>query len=285
MIIPNADTLTKEAHDELKACGGTFGSANVGNCSGEAQNRGMTNSADTIIGKVLEVVDRLDPNTYVIYVSDNGTPMYGRANLDFIDNLFITRKGRGKGTAYESGTRVPMAIRGPDIPKGSNTDAYVDSLDLFSTILEFAGLQAPKTVPNRKGDGMTTVDSVSLSPLLFRKAKATRDADKGYLLSETINLMTADRTRQAGARNGAYKIVCTNGYATDECEFFNVLKDPLEEYPLEKPASCADYAAGRWKTSDARWQYCRLNEVLATESFMQPGYDIDLAPGPGLPRE
>ncbi len=285
MIIPNADTLTKEAYDELKACGGTFGTANVGNCSGEAQMRGMTNSLDTIIGKVLEAVDQLDPNTYIIYISDNGTPMYGRANLDFIDNMYLTKKGRGKGTAFESGTRVPMAIRGPGIAKNSNTEAYVDTLDLFSTILDFAGLKAPATVPNRKGNGTTTVDSVSLSPLLFKKAKATRDADKGYLLTETINLMTPDRTRQAGARNGAWKIVCTNGYANSDCEFFNLAKDPLEEYPLEKPASCADYAAGKWKTSDPQWNYCRLNEVMAKESFMQPGYEINLAPGPGLPRE
>ena len=285
MIVPNADTLTKEAYDELKACGGTFGSANVGNCSGEAQMRGMTNSVDTIIGKVLEAVDRLDPNTYVIYVSDNGTPMYGRPLLDFIDNMYLTRKGRGKGTAFESGTRVPMAIRGPNVPKNTNSDAYVNSLDLFATILDFAGLATPKTVPNRNGDGTTSVDSVSLSPLLFNKAKANRDTDRGYMLTETINLMTPDRTRQAGVRNGTHKIVCTNGYAVSDCEFFNVAKDPLEEYPLEKPASCTDYAAGKWKPSEARWHYCRLSEVMATESFMQPGYDINIAPGPGLPRE
>lgn len=283
MIIPNADTLTKPAYDELAACGGKFGSAEVGNCSGEAQMRGMTNSVDTVIGKVLEAVDKLDSNTYVIYVSDNGTPMYGRANLDFIDNMYLTKTGRGKGTAFESGTRVPMAIRGPQIAKNSNSDAYVDSLDLFATILDFAGVATPKTVPNRKGDGMTAVDSVSLSPLLFKKAKSTRDANQGFLLSETINLMTPDRTRQAGARNGAYKIVCTNGYANADCEFFNVLKDPLEEYPLDKPASCADFA--KWKTSESRWQYCRLNQVVATESFMQPGYDLNIASGPGLPRE
>jgi arylsulfatase A-like enzyme len=283
MIIPNADTLTREAYDELKACGGTFGTANVGKCSGEAQMRGMTNSVDTVIGKVLEAVDKLGQDTYVIYISDNGTPMYDRPNLDFIDNLYLTKKGRGKGTAFESGTRVPMAIRGPGIQKNTNTDAYVDTLDLFSTILDFAGLKAPTSVPNRKGNGATTLDSVSLAPLLFKKAKSTRDTDKGYLLTETINLMTPDHTRQAGVRNGAYKIVCTDGYASANCEFFNLLKDPLEEYPLDKPASCADYPKGKWKTSEPAWQYCRLNDVMATESFMQPGYDITLAPGPALP--
>ena len=201
MIIPNADTLTPEAFDELKACGGTFGTANTGDCSGEAQMRGMTNSIDSIIGRVLDAVDKLGKDTYVIYISDNGTPMYGRPKLDFIDNMYLTRKGRGKGTAYESGTHVAMAIRGPGIAKNSVSDAMVDTTDLFSTILGFAGIEPPKMVPNSGGTGTVALDSVSLAPILFKKAKESRDPYKGYLLAETVNLMTADKTRQAGARN------------------------------------------------------------------------------------
>ncbi len=72
--------------------------------------RAMTNSMDTIIGKVLDVVDKLDPNTYVIYLGDNGTWMFG-PQREFIDNMYITRRERSKGTTYESGVRVSMAIR------------------------------------------------------------------------------------------------------------------------------------------------------------------------------
>jgi arylsulfatase A-like enzyme len=194
--------------------------------------------------------------------------MYARPNLDFIDNMYLTKTGRGKGTAYESGARVPMAIRGPGIAKNSSSDAWVDTADLFATILDFAGLETPKLVVDSAGTGKIAVDSVSLSPILFRNARATRDADKGYLLTETVNLMTADKTRQAGARNGTYKIVCTNGFASKDCQFFNLAKDPLEEYPLEKPAGCADYVAGKWKPAEPKWNYCRLNEVVAKESFM-----------------
>lgn len=282
MAVPNADTLPPAALAEMKSCGGHFGTAELGSCKGEQVMRAMTSSVDTLIGKVLEAVDKV-PDTYVIYISDNGTPMYDRPGLDFIDNMYLTIKGRGKGTAFESGTRVPMAIRGPGIARSSSTDAYVDTVDIFATILDFAGLAVPKTVPAATGGGTVTVDSVSLSPLLFNKARSTRNADKGFLLTETINLMTPDRTRQAGARNGAYKIVCTNGLGMANCEFFNLVKDPLEEFPLPKPASCEDYARGRWKASSPQWNYCRLNEVLAKESFMQPGYVAQDTPGPGLP--
>lgn len=113
MAVPNADTLDAPSLAEMKACGGTFGSNTVGSCSGEALNRAMTNSLDTVFGRLLEAVDAVAPGTYVIFVSDNGTPMYGRPQLDFIDNMYITRKERGKGTAYESGARVAMAVRGP----------------------------------------------------------------------------------------------------------------------------------------------------------------------------
>ena len=268
MVVPNRDTLDAKAYEEMKQCGGKFGSADLGSCTGEQVMRAMTNSVDTVIGKVLDAVDALDRDTYVIYISDNGTPMYGRPNLDFIDNMYLTKKGRGKGTAYESGTHVAMAIRGPGIAADATSGEFVDTLDLFSTILSFAGLEAPKSVPNKGGTGTVMLDSVSLAPLLFHEHAALRDPSKGYLLAETLNLMTPDHTRQVGARNGTYKVVCTNGSETDSCEFYNLASDPLEEYALTKPESCADYTAGKWTPADANWNYCRLNEVVRQHSFL-----------------
>jgi len=95
--------------------------------------------------------------------------------------------------------------------------------------------------------------------------------------------MTADKTRQAGARNASYKLVCTNGHQIVDCEFFNLVTDPLEEFPLAKPASCEGYQPGAPKPADPAWNYCRLSEVIATDSFMQQGYVAQDTPGPGLP--
>jgi arylsulfatase A-like enzyme len=267
MVVPNADTLDAKSYAEMQACGGTFGSANLGECTGEQVMRAMTNSVDTVIGRVLEAVDALDPNTYVVYISDNGTPMYGRPNLDFIDNMYLTKKGRGKGTTYESGTRVAMAIRGPGIAADATSGAFVDAVDLFSTILGFADLEAPANVPNSGGTGTVALDSVSLAPLLFHKGSTVRDQHEGYLLAETLNLMTPDHTRQVGARNAAYKVVCTNGTDASDCEFFDLANDPLEEYPLAKPDDCAAYRAS--KPAAARWNYCRLIDVVKERSFLR----------------
>jgi arylsulfatase A-like enzyme len=265
MCVPNADTLDAKSYEEMKECGGTFGTNTVGSCSGEALMRAMTNSMDTIFGKLLDAVDAIDSNTYVIYISDNGTPMYGRPNLDFIDNMYITRKGRGKGTAYESGALVPMVVRGPKIAANTEVTAYVHVVDLFSTIMGLANLTAPKNVSNSEGNGTVPLDSVSLAPILFDKAKTVRDPNTGYTLTETKDLMKSG-IRMVGAQNATYKVVCTE--SPDNCQFFNLTNDLLEEYPLDKPDNCADYTNGKWTPADPQWHYCRLTEVVATKSFL-----------------
>lgn len=265
MMVPNADTLDAKSYAEMKECGGTFGTNTVGSCSGEALMRAMTNSMDTIIGKLLDAVGTVDPNAYIIYISDNGTPMYARPNLDFIDNMYITRKGRGKGTAYESGALVPMIVKGPGIAANTQNSGYAHVGDLFGTILELAKLTPPKRVSNSEGTGTVPLDTVSLAPILFNKSKAVRDPNMDFILTETKNLMTGG-TRMVGAQNATYKVMCTDN--AGNCVFYNLAKDPLEEYPLPKPENCAAYTAGKWTPSNEEWHYCRLNEIIAKESFL-----------------
>lgn len=261
MMAPDADTLDEPSRKELEACGAEFGTQNVGSCSGEALMRAMTNSMDTIIGKVLEAVDRLDPNTYVIFIGDNGTPMYGRPNLDFIDNMYITRSGRGKSSAYESGARVPMAIRGPGIQAGAKSAEFVHVTDLFPTILQMAGLPVPDAVPVSGEAGQEALDGVSLMPILSGQADSVRDPAADFVITESTNLM-ANGIKVVGVRNGAYKVVCID--AATDCEFYNLRDDPLEEYPLAKPASCArDYVP-----TEPAWHYCRLTRVAAERTIL-----------------
>jgi arylsulfatase A-like enzyme len=269
MVIPNADTIDEISRKEMEECmgpDGQFGSANVGSCSSEALMRAMTNTMDTMIGRMLETVDKLDPNTYVIYLGDNGTWMFG-PKREFIDNLYITRRGRSKGTAYESGVHVSMAIRGPGIKAGSQSNEWVHNVDLFSTILDLAGLDIPKMVPNKEGNGMVELDSVSLIPILFEGAKNLRDPNKGYLLSETINPVKGN-LMEVGARNKTYKVICDNNAKIDSCLFYNLVDDPIEEYPLEKPNSCTNYQNGTWTPADPEWNFCHLQEVIAKKSFL-----------------
>lgn len=264
MAVPNADTLDAVSHAEMQACGGEFGSMNTGTCSGEALMRAMSNSLDTITGKLLGAIDALDPNTIVIYIGDNGTAMYGRPNLDFIDNLYITRTGRGKGTSYESGARVPFVIRGPGIGVDRESTEFVHAMDLFPTVLELAGLQPPTRVSDG-GSGQVAVDGVSLVPVLRDAARKVRDPDRDFVLTESLNLMT-NSTRQVGARNGRYKVICTEKVEPAACEFFDLVADPLEEFPLAEPATCG--GAETASPSRPGWHFCRLSGLISTESFL-----------------
>lgn len=262
MVVPNADTLNAESYEEMRECGGEFGSARTGSCSGEALMRAMTSSMDTVLGRLLEAVDALDPNTYIIYVGDNGTPMYGRPNLDFIDNMYITRSGRGKGTAYEGGARVPMVISGPGIPADTVSDEFAHTADLYSTTLELAGLTPPRTVSDGDGTGTVPLQAVSLAPILFGDAATVRDPNEGYILTESVNLMTGG-TRQVGARNATYKVICTDGTAAGDCELYNLVEDPLEEYPLAVPEGCGEALT----PEEADWHFCRLLHAIETRSI------------------
>jgi arylsulfatase A-like enzyme len=277
MVIPNVDTMDEISRKEMEGCmkpDGEFGSANVGSCSSEALMRAMSNTMDRMTGRLIETVDKLDKNTYIIYIGDNGTWMFGDKR-EFIDNMYITRRGRSKGTAFESGVRVGMAVRGPGIKAGVQSDAWVNGVDLFATILELAGLDVPQNVPNRTGDGTEKLDSISLLPILFEGAENLRDPNEGYMLAETINPVSTVKPnlKQVGARNATYKVICDENPETDSCVFYNLVDDPLEEYPLDKPESCADYENGTWTPDAPEWHFCRLQEVIAKESFLgQPNY-------------
>src|SRR5215471_5975374 len=49
MMVPNIDTLDERSIAEMKSCGGTFGSANVGKCTDKQLMRAMTNLLDTLL--------------------------------------------------------------------------------------------------------------------------------------------------------------------------------------------------------------------------------------------
>ena len=251
MHVPNADTMDAVSYNEVTACGGVPGTNSRGSCSDKVLVRAMTNAMDTVVSRVLDTVDALDPNTYVIFIGDNGT------ESDSIDNMYLTSSGRGKGSVYESGARVALAIRGPGIAAGSQTAEFVHATDLFATCLELAGVEAPSTNLSNTG-AVVQSDSVSLAPVLRGTAAAVRDPNEGYILTETTY-----QGAKVGARNARYKVVCNGG--TSNCGFFDLVADPLEEYPLNKPASCTGFRA-TWSTVDPAWHYCRLLEVVASET-------------------
>jgi len=257
MHVPNADTLDTTSYNEVIGCGGTPGTANKGSCNNKQLTRAMSNALDTVVGKVLDAVDAIGSDTYVIFIGDNGTDV-STTSPNSLDNMYITTSGRGKGTVYESGARVAMAFRGPGIAAGTRKNEFVHVADLSATILTLAGLTPPAT--NRdSNNNVVDSDSKSLTPMLFGSASSVRDPNEGYLLTET-----SYNGNKVGARNATYKVVCPTN--TSNCTFYNLVDDPLEEYPLSKPGSCTNYRT-TYTTSNPEWHYCRLIEVVTNYSI------------------
>ncbi|MDZ7684502.1 MAG: sulfatase-like hydrolase/transferase [Gammaproteobacteria bacterium] len=102
-------------------------------------------------------------NTYVIFIGDNGTwdPV--------VSEPF--RHGRAKGTVYEGGVNVPLIVTGPGVERGGVSEALVNSTDLFTTIIEMAGIDPDQAIPDE-----VTHDSVSfLSTLSNPDAPSPRE--------------------------------------------------------------------------------------------------------------
>lgn len=104
--------------------------------------------ADAQIGKVLDALDRLDlaDDTIVVLWGDHG--------FHLGDHGFWT-----KHTNYEQAVRIPLIVRAPGVTTpGAATGQSAETVDLFPTLAELAGLPAP--------DAPQPVDGLSLVPVL-----------------------------------------------------------------------------------------------------------------------
>jgi len=96
-------------------------------------------SVDDLVDSVITALTQtgqLD-RTYIIYTSDNGF------------HLGDHRLLQGKNTAYEMDIRVPLAVRGPDVPAGRRVSALTLNNDLAPTFAAMAGVTAPEWVDGR----------------------------------------------------------------------------------------------------------------------------------------
>jgi arylsulfatase A-like enzyme len=109
----------------------------------------MVEELDYHMGKVFNYLNntedprwpghKLAENTYVIFTSDNGG-MEGHPGEVITDNYPLDK---GKISAMEGGTRVPLIITGPGIPKGVESQVMVNGLDFYPTLLTFTKTPKP----------------------------------------------------------------------------------------------------------------------------------------------
>ena len=116
---------------------------------GESNNRHLYRKAlealDTEMGRLLEAIN--PARTQILLMGDNGTP--GQVVQAPFGN------GNAKGDLYNGGIHVPMIAKGPlvTVTPGSSTDTLVHCIDIFSTILEIAGIDEARRSRSRHTRG------------------------------------------------------------------------------------------------------------------------------------
>ncbi|HWB05701.1 MAG TPA: sulfatase-like hydrolase/transferase [Verrucomicrobiales bacterium] len=170
----------------------------------------MIEAMDTEIGRLLLAVDR--SNTHIIFLGDNGTT----ANV-----IQPPWNAHAKGSLYEGGVRVPMVINSPDIVSpGRESQAIVHAVDVFSTILELAGIDQSAAVP-----GNVAIDSRSLIPILKNQAETS----ERYAYSEIATDENPSNRPGATVRNSTHKLI---RFTDGNEELYDLRADPYETTDL-----------------------------------------------------
>jgi arylsulfatase A-like enzyme len=129
-------------HADIEAQPATLGKYNSKQPGLRQKNPGfaaMTEDLDEGLGKLLAAIDSLEltDNTYVIYMSDNGSVpnIPGAKKYEESYNYPLSR---GKWDAMEGGIRVPLIIRGPGVSGGMESKVPVSGTDMLPTIVDLA---------------------------------------------------------------------------------------------------------------------------------------------------
>ena len=111
----------------------------------------IAENLDTGVGMVIDAIDRLDlaDNTFVIYMSDNGSGGGGRRRGGGLSG--------GKGSVWEGGIRSPFIIRGPGIPENSWCHERIVGYDLFPTYCQWAGIVLSNLPPDIEGGSIVNL--------------------------------------------------------------------------------------------------------------------------------
>jgi iduronate 2-sulfatase len=169
---------------------------------------------DAQIGKVMKSLDelRLADNTIVVLWGDHGF---------HLGDLGIWTKH----TNYEQANRIPICIIAPGVTQeGSATKQLAESVDIFPTLAELAGIPIPI--------GPQPIDGVSLVPVL--KDPQARVRDHAFHAYPKKTLGRAIRTQRY--RLVQWKAIAAND-STAQYELYDYQSDPLEtkNHADEKP--------------------------------------------------
>jgi arylsulfatase A-like enzyme len=226
---------------------------------------------DADIGKIMDTIRAVAPNTIVIVTADNG------AWLDAYPDAGTTPFRGEKGSPFEGGWRVPGIMWWPNhIQAGAHFDEMMSHIDAWATLASMVGLTPPphEWVGN---DGKPIYfDSIDNSAYILGKSQHSARNSWIYIDGETFNGARADI---GGDPNEpwvhiAWKYLYTakDSWLGSEANLgaigaaYNLTMDPYEKYDMTfngaAPTRVLTTSPGRYAGQDNGWVLALIEPVI-----------------------
>nr|WP_299069511.1 sulfatase-like hydrolase/transferase [uncultured Allomuricauda sp.] len=236
----------------------------------------MVDMLDYYVGQIfnyLETTDdprwpghKLVENTYIIFTSDNGG-MEGKAEI-FTDNYPLDR---GKISAMEGGTRVPLIVTGPGIEKGVQSDVVVNGLDFYPTILSLTDSKQPK---NKSFDGSDISELLLKDPTNSSLVKNQNGDTRKTMMWHFPHGIALEST----IRVGDYKLIrnydSINNPNTESLELYRLYNSEgkkIERVDIEESKNLVNELPEKTKQLNDKLKEM-LTEMKASYPYYNPQY-------------
>lgn len=174
----------------------------------------------------------LREDTVVIYICDNGWAAPSTNADDPNQALWKGYAQRSKSSPYENGVRTPIMVSWPGKVEPTRSEDLAHAVDLFPTIAELAGFEAPEGLP-----GIDLLDAAARRQreTVFGVCYSTHNMSPDNP-DETLQYLWCIHddwkllVRYHGADTTQYKVL--HQWDTAPVRLYNVTEDPAEQHDV-----------------------------------------------------
>jgi arylsulfatase A-like enzyme len=202
----------------------------------------MITEIDNEIGQIRNQLRQkgIDDNTIIILMGDNGYFLGDRQLAD-------------KWLMYDVSIRIPLIIYDPRVRKLSSVDQMVLNIDITKTMMDMAGVTAPKNYQGR-----------SLTPLLVNnKTNLNRDAILLEHLWDNPNIPSSEAIRTERWKYLRYRLINAPE------ELYDLKSDPLEKNNLASDIKYAKILAKLRKECEATALKYQTEKLCPDDPFVK----------------
>jgi arylsulfatase A-like enzyme len=202
----------------------------------------MITEIDNEIGQIRNQLKQkgIDDNTIIIVMGDNGYFLGDRQLAD-------------KWLMYDVSIRIPLIIYDPRVKNTSSVDQMVLNIDITKTMMDMAGVAAPK---NYQGKSLTSL-------LGNNKTNLNRDAILLEHLWDNPNIPSSEAIRTERWKYLRYRLINAPE------ELYDLKNDPLEKNNLASDIKYAKILAKLRKECEAAASKYKSEKLCEDDPFIQ----------------